>query len=154
MSRIVASGVDFLAGITAAADGLLAGVALGLLLAEGDDDFVGEVDGAGFGVGEMVFSVVTETLGSPLFSDAVAAGDGLSSWANANGTAAAHRAVTARTAIFICFSFWTFAGVPSLGSPYQFEGRIVGGGRKKRQGPNSLARPTGRDRASRLDGQC
>src|SRR5882724_7327358 len=117
MSRIVASGVDFLAGITAAADGLLSGVALGLLFAEGDDDFVGEADAAGFGVGETVFSVVTETLGSPLFSDAVAVGDGLSSWANANGTAAANRAVTARTAIFICFSFWNFTGVPSPGIP-------------------------------------
>jgi len=108
-----------LAGITAAADGLLAGVALGLglLLAAGDDDFAGEADDAGFGVGETVFSVVTETLGSPLFSDAVAAGDGLSSWANANGTAAANRAATARTAIFICFSFWIFSGVPSLGIP-------------------------------------
>src|SRR2546430_8166121 len=110
MSRIVASGVDFLAGITAAADGLPAGVALGLLLAEGDDDFVGEADDAGFGVGETVFSVVTETLGSPLFSDAVAAGDGLSSWANAKGTAAANRAVTARTAIFICLSFGLLRG--------------------------------------------
>src|SRR5438045_9110426 len=112
MSRIVASGVDFFVGNTAAEDGLIPGdglvpgVALGLLLAEGDDDFVGEADAFGLGVGETVFSVVTETLGSLVFSDAVSAGDGLSSWANANGTAAANRAVTARTAIFIRFSFW------------------------------------------------
>ena len=116
MSRIVASGVDFFVGNTAAEDGLIPGdglvpgVALGLLLAEGDDDFAGEADDFGFGVGETVFSVVTETLGSVLFSDAVssgeAAGEGLSSWAIANGAAAANRAVRARTAIFIWFSFW------------------------------------------------
>ena len=117
MSRIVASAVDFLAGIIALEDGLVSGVALGLLLAEGDDDFVGEADDAGFGVGETVFSVVTETLGSPLFSDAVAAGDGLSSWANANGTAAANRAVTARTAIFILLLLLDFCRGPEPGNP-------------------------------------
>jgi hypothetical protein len=108
--------VDFLTGITAddggltEEDGLLAGDALGLLFAEGDADFVGEADDFGFGVGEAAFSVVTETLGS----SGEAAGDGLSSWANANGTAAVNRAVTARTAIFICFSF---CGTPEPGIP-------------------------------------
>ena len=104
---MVASGVDFFAGISVAVEELGAGLTLALLLAEGDEDFAGEVDAAGLGVGETVFSVVTETLGSDdvLFSDAVssgdAAGDGLSSWANASGTAPANRAVAARTAIFI-----------------------------------------------------
>ena len=70
-----------MAGITAAddglaeEDGLVPGVALGLLFAEGDADFVGEADDFGFGVGEVLFSVVTETLGS----SGEAAGDGLSS---------------------------------------------------------------------------
>ena len=81
MSLIVASGLDFFIGITAADDVL--GLALGLLLvAAGDEDLAGEGDVSDFGAGVAVASVVTETLGS-CFSEAVAsgeaAGDGLSS---------------------------------------------------------------------------
>jgi hypothetical protein len=129
-----------LAGIAAVDDGLaadaglVAGVALGLLFADGDADFVGEADDFGFGVGETVFSVVTETLGSLRFSDAVASGEGLSSWAYANGTTAANRVARARTAIFIWFSF---GGTPDRDPVISFEGRIVGGSRKKGQGSNS-----------------
>jgi len=110
MSRIVASGVDFLLGITAADEGLVVGDSLGLLLAAGDEDFVGEGDAVGFGEGGAVFSVVTETVGSSdaLFSAGDAAGEGLFSWANANGAAAAKSAVRARTVIFIWFSLLEF----------------------------------------------
>jgi hypothetical protein len=53
---------------------------------------------------------VTETLGSDvLFSVVVisgdAAGEGLSSWARANGAAAAKRTVMAAMVIFIWFSY-------------------------------------------------
>jgi hypothetical protein len=109
MSLIVASGVDFFVGITADGDELVLGVAgsLGVLLAAGDEDFVGEGDASGFsdfGAGEAVFSVVTETLGSEAVASGEAAGDGLSSWASANGVAAAKRAVMATSVIFIWFS--------------------------------------------------
>jgi hypothetical protein len=105
MSLIVASGVDFLVGITAA---LVLGVALGLvLLAAGEEDFVGEADASDFGAGVAVASVVTETLGS-CFSEVAAsgevAGDGLSSWARTNGVAKAKSAVMATIMIFIWFS--------------------------------------------------
>jgi hypothetical protein len=108
MSLIVASGVDFLVGITAAGDELVLGVALGLVLvAAGEEDLVGEGDASDFGAGVAVASVVTETLGS-CFSEAVAsgeaAGDGLSSWARANGVARAKSAVMATIVIFIWFS--------------------------------------------------
>jgi len=95
-----------LVGITADDERLVVGDSLGLLLAAGDEDFVGEGDAVGFGVGGAVFSVATETVGSSdvLFSVGDAAGDGLSSWANANGAAAAKSAVKARTVIFIWFS--------------------------------------------------
>lgn len=105
MSRIVASGVDFLEGITAAGDELAAGAALGLLfVASGDEDLLGEGEVCGFGVGDEVFSVVTETLGSEVLLSRDAAGDGLavSSWAAAKGTAAAKRAAIATMVIFIC----------------------------------------------------
>jgi hypothetical protein len=100
-----------LAGIDAAdeADGLAAGVALGLLFAVGDEDLVGEAEVAGFGVGDTVFSVVTDTVGSLLFSGD-AAGEAASSWAIANGAAAAQIRVRARTVIFIRFSFLEFRG--------------------------------------------
>jgi hypothetical protein len=105
ISRIVASGVDFFVGITAAGDELALGVALGLvLLTAGDEDLLGEGEVSDLG-GGGVLSVVTDTLGSSAFSEVVAsgeaAGDGLSSWARANGVAAAKRAVMATSVIFI-----------------------------------------------------
>jgi hypothetical protein len=107
---IVASGVDFFAGITAAGDAFVLGVALGLgFVAAGEEDLVGEAEASDLGAGDAVFSVVTETLGSDGlvsgFSEAVAsgaaAGDGLSSWARANGMAAVKSAVMATIMIFI-----------------------------------------------------
>jgi hypothetical protein len=99
-----ASGVDFFVGITAAGDVLVLGVALGLLLvAAGEEDLVGEGDASDFGAAVVVASVGTETLGS-CFSEAVAAGEGLSSWARANGVARAKSAVMATIVIFIWFS--------------------------------------------------
>jgi hypothetical protein len=90
-----------LVGISAAGEALLLGVALGLALAAGDEDLLGEGELFGFGVGEAVFSVVTETLGSEGFS---AAGEALSSWANAIGTAAVDKAaIRAKSASFIWF---------------------------------------------------
>jgi hypothetical protein len=101
ISRIVASGVDFFSGITAAGDELGLGVALGLLLvAAGDEDLLGEGEVPDLGAGE-VFSVVTETLGSEAVASGEAAGDGLSSWARASGVAAVKRAVMATSMIFI-----------------------------------------------------
>ena len=114
---MVASGVDFFVGISAAGEELLLGVALAL--AAGDEDLVGEGELFGFGVGEAVFSVVTETLGSEGFS---AAGEALSSWATAIGTAAVDKAaIRAKSASFI----W----------------RIVGSGSRWRQG-SKLPRKT------------
>jgi hypothetical protein len=106
ISLIVASGVDFFVGIRAAGDELVLGVALGLVfVAAGEEDLVG--DASDFGVGDAVASVGTETLGS-CFSEAVASGeapgDWLSSWARANGVAAAKSAVMATIVIFIWFS--------------------------------------------------
>ena len=95
---------------------------LALVFSAGDD--FGEVDGEalGFGEGEAVFSVVTETLVSEGdavgFSDAVAsgeaAGEGLdSSCARVKGTAARTRAVRARMIVFICvFLFLRAEGHP------------------------------------------
>jgi hypothetical protein len=75
MSLIVASGVDFFVGITAAGDVLVLGVALGLLLvAAGEEDLFGEGDASDFGAAVAVASVGTETLGS-CFSEAVASGE-------------------------------------------------------------------------------
>jgi hypothetical protein len=111
---MVASGVDFFVGITAAGDELVVAVSVSLFFAAGDDDLVGEAEAVDFGAGDALFSVVTETVGSLLFSAALdsgeAAGDGLSSWANATGTAAANSVITARTVIFIWFSLLEFAG--------------------------------------------
>jgi hypothetical protein len=86
------------------------GAVLALLFSAGDD--FGEADGEalGFGDGEAVFSVVTETLVSEGdavgFSDTVASGEaagmGLaSSWARAKGAAAMTRAEMARIIVFI-----------------------------------------------------
>ena len=107
----VASGLDFLGGMVAAAEGL-AGDASGLLLGAGEAVFVdvaGEL--SSFGAGDAVFSVVTDTLGSEGegsdFSGGVISGetDGLgldsSSWAPANGAAAMRRAVRTRMVVFI-----------------------------------------------------
>jgi len=106
MSRIVASGVDFFVGISAA--GELPGVSLGLGFVVGDEDFAGdgEGDALDFGAGDAVFSVVTETLGSDVLFSVVlisgeAAGDGLSSWARANGAVATKRTVMATIVIFM-----------------------------------------------------
>src|SRR5437868_13933350 len=114
MSRIVASGVDFLLGITAADEGLVVGDSLGLLLAAGDEDFAGEGDAVGFGESGAVFSVVTEAVGSSdgLFSVGVAAGEGLCSWANANGAAAGKSAVGVRVVSLIRFSLLEFERAP------------------------------------------
>jgi hypothetical protein len=74
ISLIVASGVDFFVGITAA------GLALGaLLVAAGDEAFVAAGELSVLAAGEAVFSVVTETLGScvvvSVFSETVASGE-------------------------------------------------------------------------------
>jgi hypothetical protein len=99
-----------LAGITAAGDALVDGASLALLFAAGEDDLVGDGEAEGFGVGDSVFSVVTETLGSEVVASGEAAGDGLSSWAKANVTATANNALSARTVIFMWFSFWNLGG--------------------------------------------
>jgi hypothetical protein len=74
---MVASGLDFFVGITAAGEALVAGVALGLLLvAAGEAALVAAGELTDLGAGEEAFfSVVTETLGSSVFSEAVASGD-------------------------------------------------------------------------------
>src|SRR4051812_4065136 len=99
---MVASALDFLTGITAAAGELLLGLGLGLdFAAAGEEDLVGEAEGLGFGVGEAVFSVVTDTVGS----DGVVSGSGeeVTSWVRASG-AVVNRAARQRTVIFIGFS--------------------------------------------------
>jgi hypothetical protein len=102
--------VDFLVGIADDGEELVSGVALGVVFAAGEEDLVGDADALGFGVGDTVFSVVTETVGSVLFSGA-AAGDGLSSWPKVNGTAAAvNNTAKARTVIFILFLLIGFLG--------------------------------------------
>jgi hypothetical protein len=56
--------------MTAADEAFVAGVGLGLLLvAAGEEAFVAVGELSGFGVGEAVFSVVTDTLGSSEDSD-------------------------------------------------------------------------------------
>ena len=107
----MASGLDFLGGMTAA-EVPLAGGASEPLFGEGGADFTaaaGEL--ADFGAGDAVFSVVTDTLGSEdegsAFSGGVISGeaDGLgldsSTWARANGAEAIRRAVKARMVLFI-----------------------------------------------------
>src|SRR4051812_43833059 len=111
---MVASAVDFLIGLA------LAEAAVGLgpgLVFEGtaDDALVGEADasafGFGFGVGEAVFSVVIDTLGSDRLVSALSGtvssgeGDELTSWAFATGRAAATTAKAKRD-IFIGSSCW------------------------------------------------
>jgi hypothetical protein len=96
-----------LTGITAVGDELALGVALELDFVEaGEEAFVGEAEACGFGEGDIVFSVVTETEGSDGLVGAVAsggAGEALSSWARVSG-AAAKRTARQRTVIFIGFS--------------------------------------------------
>ena len=108
MSLIVASGVDFFVGIRAVVVEAVLGVALGVVLvAAGEEDLLGEAEASVLGAGEAVFSVVTDTVGSELvsgFSEAVASGDGLSSWARTNGVAAANSTVMAAIRVFIWFS--------------------------------------------------
>src|SRR5687767_7131775 len=147
MSRMVASWVDFLAGMAAAGEALGAGVALGLLLAAGgDESLVAAGELAGFGLGEASFSVLIDTLGSAdsVFSETVISGDtsgagvAVSSWASANGTAAAISRVMARMVFFIGF---VLCGVLAAESPERglkcslFErGRILFGREIPRQG--------------------
>jgi hypothetical protein len=95
--------------MTAAGEELVLGVALGLdLVAAGEEDLLGDAEDCGFGLGEAVFSVVTETDGSDLVVSGVVvsgggAGDALSSWVKASW-AVANRAARQRTVIFIGFS--------------------------------------------------
>ena len=103
---MVASGVDFLTGMTADGDELL----VGLLFGSGEEGFVAAGELAGLGAGVADFSVVTETLGSvvSVFREADASGEasgaGLeSSWAKANGAAARTTAARVRIVNFICF---------------------------------------------------
>src|SRR4051812_25757328 len=96
---MVASALDSLTGMAAAGEELLAGLGLGLdLAAVGEEDLVGDADGLGFGDGEAVFSVVTETVGS----EGVVSGSGeeVTSWQRASGPAV-KRAARQRTVIFI-----------------------------------------------------
>ena len=147
---MVASGLDFLTGITAAGEELLLGVALGLdFVAAGEEDLLGEAVVSGFGDGEAVFSVVTDTVGS----EGVVSGSGvgLSSWANARG-AAARRAVRQRTVIFIGFSWLIWR--PEGRLPRVIEGRILGSGTMLRQGPIRSQNPLAVIVLSGLDGQC
>ena len=115
ISRKVASGVDFLVGITAV-DGAFVVAAAGELAFAGAVDFT---DAAGelllLAAGELlftgsgVFSVVTDTLGSfaeeeevsGAAASGVGAGVSVSSWAKASGAAAKTNAVRARMVNFI-----------------------------------------------------
>jgi hypothetical protein len=84
---------------------------------------------------EALFSVVTETLGSEVVASGTGAGDGLSSWASANGVAAAKRAVIATSVIFIWFSpVGQISAQPGRGPAERFEARIVGATARLRQG--------------------
>jgi hypothetical protein len=116
-----------LLGITAAAEELADGASLAVLFAEGDEDFFGDADASAFGLGDAVFSVVTETVGSEADASGEAAGDGLSSWARAN-RAPANSVVTARTVIFIWFSLVEFGGSSRARVRLSIEGRILGRG--------------------------
>jgi hypothetical protein len=95
--------------MTAAGDELVLGVALGLdLVAAGEEDLLGEAEDCGLGLGEAVFSVVTETVGSDLVVSGVVTsgggvGDALSSCVKAS-EAVANRVARQRTTIFIGFS--------------------------------------------------
>jgi hypothetical protein len=88
--------------MAAAGEELLLVLGLGLDLgAAGDKDLVGDAEGFGFGEGEAVFSVVTDTVGS----EGVVSGSGeeVTCCATANGPAI-KRAARQRTVIFIGFS--------------------------------------------------
>ena len=108
ISRMVASGVDFFTGMTAAGDGDFVDGSVGLLFADGEDDLVASGEALTVGDGDADLSVVTETLGSEAVASGLGAGVGLNSvsWARANGAAATTSAVTARILIFICFVLW------------------------------------------------
>jgi hypothetical protein len=109
-------------------------VALGLVLeAAGVDDLLGVGEVAGLGV-EALFSVVTETLGSEVVASGTGAGDGLSSWASANGVAAAKRAVIATRMIFIWFSPVGQISAAGARPGGTVEARIVGATARLRQG--------------------
>jgi hypothetical protein len=102
---MVASGLDFFTGMTAAGDELVLGAALALGLdfgAAGEEDLLGEGEAFGFGEGDVVFSVVIDTEGSDELVSG-GAGEALSSWAKASG-AAANRTARQKTVIFIGFS--------------------------------------------------
>src|SRR3954454_11389431 len=132
MSRIVPSGVPFLVGRTAAAEELVDGAALAVLFADGDEDFLGDAETSAFGLGDAVFSVVTETVGSEADASGEAAGDGLSSWATAN-RAPANSVVRARAVIFIWFSLVEFGGRARARVSLSIERRIVGSSPTLRQ---------------------
>lgn len=121
MSLSVASGVDFLVGITAevGADLVVGAGEVVFAADEGFEDLAGEllVSAAGelrfSGAGDL--SVVTETLGSVVgggdcsggvisgaAASGVDAGVSVSSWAQAKGAVATTNAVRARMVIFIC----------------------------------------------------
>jgi hypothetical protein len=150
---MVASAVDFFVGIAAAGDELVLGVGLGLLLvAAGEADLLGEGEAFAvsfLGVGETVFSVVTETLGSSDFSRAVASGEaaGESSWATAKGAAAAKKVVRARIMSFIV-DLW--CGLATTIAPSRRPSVRNANGRERpnlASRLNSCARLSGRDRA-------
>jgi hypothetical protein len=145
MSRIVASGVPFLLGIKAAAEELVEGASLAVLFAEGDEDFFGDADTSAFGLGDAVFSVVTETVVSEADASGDAAGDGLSSWATAK-RAPATSVVRARMVIFIWFSLVEFGGSSRARVRLSIEGRILGSGPALRQA-EFLRKTSGHDRA-------
>lgn len=102
---MVASGVDFFTGMTAAGDGDFVDVSVGLLFGAGEEDLVASGELLAVGDGEADFSVVTDTLGSEAVASGVGAGVGLVSvsWASATGVAATTSTVMARSVIFIWF---------------------------------------------------
>lgn len=121
------------------------GVALGLDLVDADEeDLLGEADDCGFGLGEAVFSVVTDTEGSDLVVVGVVtsgggAGDALSSCVNAS-PAVANRAARQRTVIFIGSPKVDLA-VRSPGCAGRYEGRILVSPAILRQGRIALQNP-------------
>lgn len=153
MSRIVASGVPFLLGITAAGEELVDGASLAVLFADGDEDFFGDADASAFGLGDAVFSVATETVVSAVVASGDAAGDGLSSWATAN-KAPANSVVRAKTVIFIWFSLVEFGGSSRARVRLSIEARIVGSGSALRQAGIPPQNPLAMIVLIRLDGQC
>jgi hypothetical protein len=124
-----------------------------VLFADGDEDFFGDADASAFGLGEAVFSVVTETVGSDVVASGEAAGDALSSWARAN-RAPANSVVSARTVIFIWFSLVEFGGSSRARVRLSIEGRIVGSGLVLRQAEFPAQKPLAMIVLIRLDGQC